>query len=299
MPIDNISVQVDLPVPSAAYTSPTPFEFLNLTFVPHYNIIGEVTSYQTNLRNLHIKIWAHSQTAFITNSLHKFNKGNNYSDFAVTDLKETVSELSDLLHTDFSSGRIRKIEYGVNIESINPSADYNRLVSYKGNLFLPQVYDGEIFGVTCAFKNYAIKAYDKTRQLKKVDKITINEQLLRFEMKVKKMAALHKRSNTIPIYTVGDLFVKDHLEELGKDAVDKYVNTVKSYEPDMTHFSLPELTSYARQAHQTVREKMKVKQVHTYNLDKSRYNRALKRAAAEVDEVGQLLKAKFHQLINS
>ena len=197
--IDNITISIDAKMPVGVFVGNNAVEFNEKLFIPKFSIFGDVTEYSTKYKKLYIKFKPASNKLIIVNSLHKFCHGNNYSDFTLTELHDVVEELSDGLSHDIFGGEIKKIECGCNIHVPDATAAYQQLKSYHGKSYQPEWHNGKPYGATCRSTNYVIKAYDKTIQVKAVDKVKIPDNLFRFEVKTTCMDALHKRKMPIAL----------------------------------------------------------------------------------------------------
>ncbi len=220
--------------------------YKGLECIPGMNSQGQIFKYTSNLKNLRIMFLPYSGKCVISNSLHKYAHEFNYTDFTMTDLKNTVAELSDILSLDISNAAIRKIEYGCNIELPDPDIVCADLHSYKANNYRPVWSKKLAYGASCFFANYVLKAYNKTMQVKAVDKINLPEKLFRWEIKITSMAALHKRKIPIAVEKVKDLFNLENAQMLCEDLIDKYDNSVKKRLVNLSDMSLREITAFSR-----------------------------------------------------
>ena len=92
-----------------------------LKFDPVFND-GVVRSWKSKLRNLQLVIYGDKLT--ITNSIHKYYHGNNYSDFTAEQLKQSFSDLATRLSLNIMEARVLKVEYGCNV-SIRQSDEFD------------------------------------------------------------------------------------------------------------------------------------------------------------------------------
>lgn len=142
----------------------------------------DISHYATEYRNLYLQI--RNEKIFISNSLHKFLKGNNYSDFSYSEIIESIDlieEITGIKATEFS---VSKLEFGLNIPiKMNIDTILKCIKTYKKRYAFKDMDKGsKTYGKNCELSEYKIKMYNKTFQVKTVDKITIPENILRFEI---------------------------------------------------------------------------------------------------------------------
>lgn len=155
----------------------------------------------------------------IRGSLHKYWKGENFSDFTFSDLKECLNELQENFKIDLSEARISNVEFGVNVSPLfNPYEFCENLIAYKGEPFQQmRVRNGKPnIGFECGLNQYSVKIYDKAKQYLKT------ENILRVEIPVCRMAYLSE----VRIKTLADLKEKTALKALGRVLLECYSNVV-------------------------------------------------------------------------
>lgn len=144
-------------------------------------------------------------------SLAKHWYNTNVWDLTYSDLGSAVYDLGDTLKMHPKNLSIRSIEAGVNIPMI---LDFTALkltetaLNFKSNFFedLNSSYSETKVGKQCNLNEFRIKLYSKTKESH------LTEELLRYEVKVKKMNYL-KRAN---IRNLEDLLDKKNLLYLKK-----------------------------------------------------------------------------------
>ena len=189
-----------------------PFEWLGIDFVPRYNKEVFITSYSGNYGGLHITILPYNRIR-VENSLHKFHKGNNYSDFSHSEICNAIDELYDKFNISAECWEIKKLEFGFNIQVPQAAKNYVPLfLSYKEKKFHKVMNSNTLFEVKCFLTEYTIKAYDKTMQVWKQDNIKTNIDILRLEV-------CYNRKRKLPkgITTLEDLKSQEGIKFLYED----------------------------------------------------------------------------------
>jgi len=138
----------------------------------------------------------------INGSLHKWhNKGYSNSDqFTFENVQKAVHNLCSLFSISPNKVLLHGLEIGVNISlPYSVKKLLKSIVAYKGKPFTQINKSNESKGFVCSLSEYHLKIYNKGNQGK-----TGAENLLRFEVSVKKMRYL---KNTFP--TIADLTNKE------------------------------------------------------------------------------------------
>lgn len=149
------------------------------------------------------------------------DKGNAF-DFGFNELISSVNQLQNDLEINPELSHLQGFEFGVNIKL--PFAVKNVLdacKSYKGKPFAVNYgTDKNPFrGVTVDLQQYQIKIYDKSLQTG-----NINDNICRFEIKVKKMIWI--KNQNLNIKTLADLQLKTVWTELSKILLETWQNIV-------------------------------------------------------------------------
>jgi len=297
--IDNITICIDEKMTLKLPDDNRVFEYRGLNFIPRFSSSGEIFQWDATLKNLRIKIRPSSNQVIICNSLHKYAHGSNYTDYSLTELRDTIEELSDILNINMFHGDIKKIEYGCNILVPDANLPWQRLISYKNKFYQQQLYKGQPYGASSYSTNYVLKAYNKAKQVKAVDGLVIPDNLFRWEVKAASMAALHKRKVPIPVEKVEHLLNVQNAQSLADDAVKKYRDSIKNCLPNFDLRSLREMTAYARMSDKKVSDFIQLNHTDTYNMDRKLFREVMNDAAATEDNVGELMEQKFKELIYS
>jgi hypothetical protein len=164
--------------------------------------------------NLWFKI-TNSGRIFIQGSLHKFSQhGFNFNDFALYDILKAIFILYEDFGINPNQAIIKSLEFGVNIRlPYSPKLFLDSLVNYKGDQFTVEKYGNKGHLARAEKSNYYLKIYDKGRESNQ------NANILRFEVKIKKMAQVNSRNNPLTIF---QLMKISKLRELMLDLSSKY-----------------------------------------------------------------------------
>jgi len=239
---DNIQIEliIDSPPREIYRQKAEPFMCMGLYFIPKYSVDGNVIHYQSNIKNLIIRI--HGNKLIIKNSIHKFHKGNNYSDFYIADLESAICLLSEMLDMNLLEAEVKKIEYGCNIPVDAPENIYNGLIGYQRGYFTPMFDKAREYGKKQYSTDYNIKLYDKQFEVLKHSKKSINP-LTRFEKEIKNMRYLRKKG--IAIYYLSDLLKKDIWEALKSDLLQTFKKIQKKPVVSFQNLNITEIKEYA------------------------------------------------------
>jgi len=167
---------------------------------------------------LHFSIYQ-SNRIEIRGSLHKYWRGENFSDFTFSELNKCLNDLQEKFKIELTEARISNIEFGVNVSPLfNPYEFCENLIAYKGEPFQRmRVRNGKPnIGFECGLNQYSVKIYDKAKQYLKT------ENILRVEIPVCRMAYLSE----VRIKTLADLKEKPILKALGNVLLECYSNVV-------------------------------------------------------------------------
>lgn len=197
----------------------------NLELIPVIdNRLHYITKYQTVYRNLLLTV--SENEIIISNSLHKFIKGNNYSDLKFTEIIKAIKEIEVITGIKSDRFMIKKLEFALNIETPLPAYRYlEQFSDYKGKEYDKMRAIAFWYGIKFFFTEYCVKIYDKTKLIKLKDKVSIQKNILRFEIQ-------YTRSRKIPIANnLSDLEDPNTLQEIFNDFIRKYEN-IKCVEED-------------------------------------------------------------------
>lgn len=221
--IDYMRIETAKNLPFAIdFCSGTSFEWLGAWFNPAYHKKGKgvVKWYEGEVRGL--SVYVHPDKIRLNNSLHKFSKGNNYSDFSFSEMKKAIDELCSLTEVPAHNWRILKLEFGLNIHTRISAKEYlDCILSHKGREFEKMKDNHIYYGKKCYKSEYAMKIYDKSFQVWLAEKIELDDNILRIEM-------CYNRKRKLPkgVETLADLqneaCIKALFSEL-KEAIDKII----------------------------------------------------------------------------
>lgn len=292
--IDNITLVCDnKPPPQLRNANERPFEYKGLIYSPKFNN-GQIIRYEAQLKNL--RLFQYPDKVYLLNSLHKFYKGNNYTDFNKTELKAAIEAISDNTGIHWKKATVKKIEYGCNV-SANATNVIHSLQSYKGKDFQSMAKNGIKYGAACEFEQYRLKGYDKTFAAKHIDKISLQKPLFRWEMQINSVKYFNRFKMDLPI-KANHLLKKDFLIMLASDAVTCFKNTIKMQKLNLHKLSTHEKRVLAAMLNPEIREDIKHHNKDTYKRDRRIYRRIMADKNICINnETGQLLEDKFRQLI--
>ena len=133
----------------------------------------------------------------INGSLHKFHTdGSNDTTFKLSQIRETIHKLHDVLSLPVNTPCIRHIEIGVNLFAKCPEAILDASVLYNGHTPTKIIKTAKEYYIEWEFTDYTIKLYKK------------GNSLLRFEVKIKRMRHLGFPMNTLLDLTHRSTIVK-------------------------------------------------------------------------------------------
>lgn len=201
------------------------FEWKGLTFSPVFKkslLIGYESDYNG------LRVMRYYNRIEVCNSLHKFYKGNNYTDFCYSEIKERINILCNKFGIVAKNWEIKKLEFGLNLITSNPAYQYlSRFLEYKGREFEKMRDNQIVYGRKCYMSEYALKVYDKHIQTKMKDKISIPENTLRVEFYYKQYRKLPKS-----IHYLSDLLYEERFKDLYKDLKEAIENIIYDDEYD-------------------------------------------------------------------
>jgi hypothetical protein len=215
-------------------------KFMGNEYTPIFSQKNDVYAYKATDGNLLIRLVPHDGKVVIENSLHKYYHENNSGDFYLSDIVKVVNYLSNKFKFKSSEAVIKKIEFGVNIQTELVKHVLKGLLTSKQQTYYPMIWKNKEYGKKCEFNQYRLKAYNKAIEVKIHNKVSLPTETIRWEKAVVRMAHLHQRATPIPIYTLADIIDPDKLKYLADDLCNAFKTTVKSalnfeYETLSTH----------------------------------------------------------------
>lgn len=198
-----------------------PFYWRDILFKPTYGNGNEtfVKNYFADIKGL--KVVLEDDKLFINNSLHKFFKGDNYSDFSRSELIQSIDLLSDNLGVCDKSIIPNFLEFGINTSFSDVTSYLYSMALYKGKNFYPMKKKSVEYGRKVEMCEVYAKAYDKSKEFLLHNKIPcpIND-LLRVEIGLKGKRQLSfipsladlKKEETLRILQQKLLYYFEHIE---------------------------------------------------------------------------------------
>jgi hypothetical protein len=292
--IDNITlVKVCKPPNALLKANSGPFEYSGIIYYPKFEH-GVVSRYDGQLKNL--RLFWYPQKVIICNSIHKYCRGNNFSNFHLSEMQASVEKLSEDTGIQWEDAAVKKLEYGCNLEA-NAEIIYQSLLSYKGKDYLPMKYNGKVYGADCEFNEYKIKAYDKTFQVKEVERQNLNYSLFRWEVVLKQKKGIGRIVQ--PSLEVKHLLLPETWQVLANDAVTKFENSIKLQQLYLHKLSTHELRVFATMLNPLIRDEFERHHKDVYKRDRGIYRRFMRdKTICIADNAAEQLRAKFRQLIN-
>jgi hypothetical protein len=250
---------------------------------------------------IHNKIVSsHYAMVKFSGSIHKFSNGANFDNFYKCQLKKCIQEISFLIGVSPHLIEVHAIEFGVNIHThVSPSLILDRLIFFKQVAFERQTkFKGGKRGFIqrCTRSNYELKAYNKSLDY------NLNENILRFEIKVTKMqffknkiSGIHYLNNLLDdkiLHQLGSL-----LQQIWNHVVLKedvfYIN------PNLSVSQKVILSNTASDDYW--KRIQKEYQPYKFNRLISRYQNAIKESKTTEyhEEIRNKIQTKWHQLSSS
>lgn len=299
--IDTISFHIGIEPPEDYYKQiPREIYFNGLKLFPQYRN-NLVKGYSCSHRNLKISLTSNRGIPClkITNSLHKYYNGNNYSDFSFSEVIDALFQLENELNIPFFNSKITRLDYGVNIE-LDAEKLYPNFLSYKNKSFHKMMDRGLVYGAKAMMSEVAIKGYNKTIETKRRSREKISSDIFRFEIEVKKMSHLTSRSNPIQIYTLRDLIDHQNFSLLGADILNKYDQIKKRVYIDLFELTLCEKNVYASMQIKEVKDAIKRDHPDSYKKYRSKEKHIYKNAEDSFYDVKvrDKLEQKINYLVN-
>lgn len=295
--IDDITIEISLDLlPEVRQQTNDCFYKWGLIFVPKWNQTG-IVKYCSQMENLRLTIL--NDKLYISNSWHKFYKGNNYSDYTHSDIINTCKLLEDSFGKGFERSKINRIAYGIVINE-DAKRNYNNWLNYKSKRPLPMHNSGKIYGAMFDFIDFRIKGYDKTFEVKEHEGIGIGDGYFRIESEIKYMRHLHKRKEPINIFSPKDLFIFENIQLLGNDLMNKYQTIEKNIQIETKGLSMHELNVIASMRDENVRETIKKEHNTTFKRYQREFNKLKQANNSEyLLQVEEKVRNKISDLINS
>lgn len=182
----------------------------------------------------------------IRGSIHKncnisnqIPKGQNFSRVTYGQVKKEILELCTILSLNPVEAKLRNLEFGLNVKTDFPVFEFLRknLLTFRGKSFTTlRTSKPYSIGYQIQLYQYTLKIYDKSKQH------GLNGNLMRFEIKFKKMEPLAK----FGIRCLNDLFDLNKINDLFNLLVEKWLN-ILLYDDQIDIKKLGSLTGFYTQ----------------------------------------------------
>lgn len=140
---------------------------------------------------IRIYYYPHSKLLRLDGSLHTFAHGYNNTLFTCQQARDAIKALADIVGIELKYFFFTRIEFGINMFMPKKPMKYiEQIFSYNNQDFIPMTpLRSTVYGVRCKAWNYEIKLYDKAYDAWIKRRIGITENILRFEVVMKKVYA--------------------------------------------------------------------------------------------------------------
>jgi hypothetical protein len=145
----------------------------------------------------------------VKGSFHKYwdTENANYKDYTINDYYLTLNELEQKFNINPFNAILHNLEFGVNvILPFKTQTFLNSIISFKGKEYKKESFNGRGYLLRFEFGQFELKIYDKGFQYLQQNNI------LRFEIKVKKMEYLKSKNIHLNNYT--DLLNIENINKL-------------------------------------------------------------------------------------
>lgn len=293
---DNVTLTKEFEPPKELYkANGKPFDFNGITYSPKY-VQGQIKRYEGQINN--IRLFLYPNKIYLSNSIHKYWRGNNYSNFYLCEMIKAIQMLNEDTGINWNEAIVKKCEYGCNVE-VNAKTVINSLVSYKSKDYLAMQRNGKKYGAVCEFTDYKIKGYDKAFEVKSVSGASLNYPLLRWEISLNRMRHIEKHLCLEPLRTK-HLLRPETWQIMAKDAILKYQNTIKMQSLHLYKLSTHEKRIIAEMLIPAIRDDLKIHNKETYKRDQRIYRRIMRDKSICIDDdMTDLLSQKFKVLLNN
>lgn len=156
------------------------FTWNDIDFVPEYTNSCYIKKYIAKIEGIRIELY--DNTLKISNSLHKFFKGNNHSDFYYSEIIQSIDLLGNILQISPSKMYITKLEFGINQFFDNYQVILNSINHYKNKEFDKMKSKSKCYGMKLSMEEVYIKIYNKSEQVYFLNRERISPNILRLEI---------------------------------------------------------------------------------------------------------------------
>jgi hypothetical protein len=293
--LDNTSFILGFSPPSGLYYRNSPFEYKGVIYSPKYNKQGQISYYVGYMENLRLCIYLNNMIS-LQNSLHKYWHGDNYGDYYLSELRDTITAINEQTGINWSEARVLKLEFGCNITANAPKV-INSLLSFKGRDYLQMHRKGSVYGKSCELTDYKIKAYNKTFEVRHTSLTNLRTTIFRWEIAWKRLRNIESWLHHKPL-KVKHLLKPETLHFFAKDSVEKYQSSIRKQVPNLFNLSTGEKKAVAAMLVPEIREDLKIHNRETYKKDKNTYQRIMSNESiCSSDNTERELQQKFEELI--
>lgn len=256
-----------------AKSTKTPFNWKGFEWIPVFGNNNFPRCYTSKQKNLQLKI--EGNYLFITNSLQKYYKANNYTPFTYQEVLTAIFNLDKDLPIDVYTADIIKLSVGVVINE-NPKLILNEWISYASKAYTPMMKKNKIYGSKFHLTDYYLKGYDKTFEVKNHNQINLDRDTFRFEIEGK-TKYFNNKTNNVAINKVNDLLDYGKIKKLGHILLQKYIEIEKVPELDFSTLSLKQKRMYAAFTNYEIQRSIKKQHPNTYKKERIIYNKMIEK----------------------
>lgn len=160
-----------------------PFGWNGIEFKPVFHKVAMVLLKGFEGEFLGLRVLVVRETIQVSNSLHKFFRGNNYGDLGFKELKKAIGVLCERFGIEPKGWIIKKMEIGFNLKTPKAALHYVDLFAkFKGKEFDKMRDIIKVYGRRCYMSEYSLKVYDKSSQTKLMYGTVVPDNILRLEI---------------------------------------------------------------------------------------------------------------------
>lgn len=254
----------------------------------------DYVKYVRKYKNLNFTVIGSELT--ISNSIHKFINGDNYSDFTYSNLIQFVFEIEELTKIPSDKLFIKKLDFSLNIEVEKKPYQYLPLFeTYKNKEFDKMKSQSFWYGIKYIFNEFNVKIYDKNAETKRQNLINLPKNILRMEIE-------YKRKRIVPkVGTLKELLIKDNIIFIYKDFIKRMSKIELKNDIKVANFkNSRDREIFFAGKNPYFWQMEKALNINTYKDKKKRYNSIKKEVEQNnlMNEFIEQLELKFQQLIN-
>lgn len=226
--------------------------------------------YTTRIKDLYLQI--NHGWLTISNSLHKFYHGNNYSMFTYKETVDAVKKLDEYFDFSILDARVIKYTPGIVIEA-SPEESYEKWINYRGKSPLPMIdkRNNNKYGCYFGSGQVKLKGYNKTYEANKRlhGEEKLQEEFFRFESEIN--ASYARKNLSSNILTLSDL-IKYENYCASLDLLLKYYDIIKKDNLDYNKISTDQHRVIGLFTNQIQIKKYKRHHYHSFKKDRQKFN---------------------------